>query len=310
MRSSRLRHVSSFSTLFSLRSGISRNRNTMIKSDGVVYGCNRTCGGGGKFFLSKPKMFGSSSSSSSSPIDSKGPAVALTLVLGACTIGWTANMYVKKVGPFEYFASEEEMEKRKKRKARANNDPRKAEVTRRVYLDVRIEAKESGKSDLAKLVSARNDEFQGGRIVVGLFGNDLPQTTRNFYGLCTNGEGSEAEVPSYVGTIFHRIVKGFVIQGGRVGKDDGDDPYPVFPDESFQFAHVRGVLSMANRGPDTNGSQFFICTSPAPSLNGRHVVFGRVLEGEDVLDAIESLGSYSGKPKRVVRVVGCGVLGD
>jgi len=228
---------------------------------------------------------------------SKMPSVALTAILGAATVGWAYNMYSKKVGPFERFASEEEKLRREGIRKMRNNDPRKAHVSEKVFMDVEI------------------DDVPEGRIVIGLFGDMLPRTCKNFSSICEGFKNEESgKILSYRGTPFHRVVRGFMAQGGDCTCRDGTGGLSIygeqFEDEKFQFAHVRGAVSMANRGPDTNSSQFFICMSAAPHLNGRHVVFGRLLEGEEVLDKIEAFGSSSGTPKRSIKIVDCGIVLD
>eukprot|EP00088_Acartia_fossae_P016053 TRINITY_DN18958_c0_g1_i2.p1 TRINITY_DN18958_c0_g1~~TRINITY_DN18958_c0_g1_i2.p1 ORF type:complete len:172 (-),score=16.18 TRINITY_DN18958_c0_g1_i2:103-618(-) len=152
-----------------------------------------------------------------------------------------------------------------------------------------------------------------GRIVMELFDSVVPKTAENFRVLC----GGEPKVPvvgnppRYKGTKFHRIIPGFMCQGGDTTRGNGTGGQSIygakFPDENFQLKHTgEGILSMANAGRDTNGSQFFITTVATPHLDGRHVVFGKVVEGMNVVKAMEKQGSGDGTPKTEVKIVECG----
>ena len=172
-----------------------------------------------------------------------------------------------------------------------------AEITKKVYFDITVD----GESE--------------GRIVFGMFGSTVPKTVENFAQLATGeaGTGNSGKPLFFKGSKFHRIIPGFMAQGGDFTNGNGTGGESIygnkFEDENFVVKHTKPMLlSMANAGPNTNGSQFFITFAATPWLDGRHVVFGEVIEGEDVVKALERIGSGSGKTSKEAVIADCGVL--
>ncbi|KAG6550976.1 hypothetical protein Mapa_007591 [Marchantia paleacea] len=154
-----------------------------------------------------------------------------------------------------------------------------------------------------------------GRIIMELFADTTPKTAENFRCLCTGekGIGKSGKPLHFKNSAFHRVIPDFMCQGGDFTKGNGTGGESIygdrFADENFVRKHTgAGVLSMANAGKDTNGSQFFLCTVATPWLDGKHVVFGQVVEGLNVVKAIEGVGSSLGKTKKPVMIADCGQL--
>jgi len=170
-----------------------------------------------------------------------------------------------------------------------SEDPNVQEITHKVFLDINIA-----------------DKYEG-RIVIGLFGKVAKITANNFYGIATE------QIPglTYKGTSFHRIIPSFMIQGGDTDNANGRGGRSIygakFDDEEFTVHHTQsGLLAMANSGPNSNGSQFFITVVKTPWLDNKHVVFGTVLEGMDIVTKVEAVGTRGGEPTKPVVIVNCG----
>merc|ERR1739844_190244 len=163
-----------------------------------------------------------------------------------------------------------------------------------------------GPRPIVGLDVAINDQ-PAGTIFIELFNDVTPKTAENFRALCTGEKGF-----GYAGTPFHRIIPGFMLQGGDFERGDGTGGRSIygqkFDDENFILKHDQeGLLSMANSGPNTNGAQFFCTVALTPWLDGKHVVFGKVYNDESykIVKEIEKLGSGSGKPSAEVRITQC-----
>lgn len=164
-------------------------------------------------------------------------------------------------------------------------------VTKKVFLDITIDGKTAG------------------RMVIGLFGEVTPLTAQNFYELCTHENGF-----GYKGSKFHRVINDFMAQGGDITNGNGTGGRSIygnsFADENFEVGHNGpGWLSMANAGPNTNSSQFFITFIATPFLNGRHTVFGKVLEGMELLGQMEAVETNRMDcPVMDIVIADCGAL--
>jgi cyclophilin family peptidyl-prolyl cis-trans isomerase len=160
------------------------------------------------------------------------------------------------------------------------------------------------------IIGIDNEEI--GKIKFELFDDDVPKTCANFRYLCAKGMNDKKE-PCYKNSIFHRVIKEFMIQGGDFTNFDGTGGVSMygkkFDDENFNLKHNQpGLLSMANSGPNTNGSQFFITLKETQHLDDKHVVFGILLEGFDILKKIENLETNEeDKPIKEVKVINCGI---
>jgi len=167
----------------------------------------------------------------------------------------------------------------------------------RVFFDISID----GKSE--------------GRIIFELFSDKVPKTAENFRALCTGekGKGQSGKPLHYKGCVFHRIIPSFIIQGGDFTTGDGKGGESIygekFADENFFYRHTGiGDLSMANAGKNTNGSQFFITLVKTKHLDGMHVVFGKTLEGIEILKKLEAIGSDEGRTSKKAIIADCGQL--
>lgn len=154
-----------------------------------------------------------------------------------------------------------------------------------------------------------------GKIVFELRSDVVPKTAENFRQLCLGNSDKKLQGKplSYKGSPFHRVIPKFMCQGGDFTNGNGTGGWSIygnkFPDENFKLKHDEpGLLSMANAGPDTNGSQFFITVIACPWLDGKHTVFGKVIEGMDVVKKIEALGTSSGTTRARILIENCGEI--
>ncbi|KAL7443870.1 hypothetical protein ACHAXH_007724 [Discostella pseudostelligera] len=183
------------------------------------------------------------------------------------------------------------------------------EVTHRVYFDVVISASSNDGEE-------EEGEPTTGRITFGLFGKVAPRTVENFRSLCACDKGYgkiSGKLLCYRGTTFHRIIPNFMIQGGNISGNNGVGGESIyggyFDDESFEVPHNKMyLLNMANKGPNSNGSQFFINTVKTSWLDNKNVVFGMVLSGFELVDEIEAVGTNEGTPQVEVTIHSSGEL--
>ena len=180
-----------------------------------------------------------------------------------------------------------------------SGNPDEEKITEKVFFDVSIDGKPAG------------------RFVFGLFGATVPKTVQNFLSLAIGDRRNHVSKRlAYKGSKFHRVIKGFMIQGGDFTSGDGRGGESIygarFADENFKIRHTRrGLLSMANAGPNTNGSQFFLTAAATPWLDNRHVVFGLLLEGDALLKQIENLKTdRNDAPTVSVFISNCGQLDE
>lgn len=165
--------------------------------------------------------------------------------------------------------------------------------------------KDKKKEDLVFIDIGDGDSRYHGKIIIRLFSDIVPNTCDNFRQLC--------ETKKYYNSPFHRIIKDFMIQGGDFTKGNGTGGESIFgrkfPDENFEIPHDRPyLLSMANSGPNTNGSQFFITTNPQPHLNGKHVVFGEIVAGYNIIDELNEVQTNgNNRPLQDIKILNCGL---
>ena len=190
------------------------------------------------------------------------------------------------------------MDRRGTRRRVGANDARAMSPLPRVFLDLAL-----GREPI-------------GRVTIELRADVVPKTCENFRALCTGERGRSARTGTpltYKGSTFHRVIPNFMCQGGDFTKGDGTGGESIygetFRDENFTLRHQgAGTLSMANAGPNTNGSQFFVCTGDTSWLDGKHVVFGSVVGGMDVIRRVEACGTKSGKTRETIKIVDCGEI--
>jgi cyclophilin family peptidyl-prolyl cis-trans isomerase len=201
----------------------------------------------------------------------------------------------------------EELKEIKKKELKKNLILQKRRETRKKQEQEQEKIKKQ-KEDLVYMDIGINNKHIG-RIIIKLFSDVVPKTCNNFRTLCNNNKKL-----SYKRSPFHRIIKDFMIQGGDFTNENGKGGMSIygskFEDENFDIPHDQPyLLSMANSGPNTNGSQFFITTSETPHLDGKHVVFGIVVEGHEIVDELNNTETdRSDRPTKNIRIMDCGKI--
>ncbi|CAN1846379.1 Peptidyl-prolyl cis-trans isomerase CYP20-1 [Linum perenne] len=218
-------------------------------------------------------------------------SLAIALLWSTLLFGTLALIQLRRLEPIRSVVSANQSSD----DAAKKSDEKLKEITHKVFFDVEIDGKPAG------------------RITMGLFGKAVPKTADNILAIGEKGVGKSGKPLHYKGSSFHRIIPSFMLQGGDFTLGDGRGGESIygekFADENFKLKHTGpGLLSMANAGKDTNGSQFFITTVTTSWLDGRHVVFGKVLAGMDVVYKVEAEGKQSGTPKSKVVIVDSGEL--
>ena len=218
--------------------------------------------------------------------------LVIIIVLGGCSYLIYNKFFKKNVNLIEY----------------------KSENKKEEFSDNSINSIDVEDKTLKPFFDISIDNNHEGRIIFELFDNETPLTCKNFRYLCSRGLFNN-DKPSYQNTIFHRVIKDFMIQGGDITNGDGTGGYSIygekFDDENFNLKHNQpGILSMANSGENTNNSQFFITLNETPWLDDKHVVFGIVISGFDIVQKIENLktDSNTNKPINTVSITKCGLI--
>ena len=237
------------------------------------------------------------------------------LAMGVQKYSLRAPNVVTRLGPLVMETIEEKKARLKAKKAAADADRAQAEQAAAAEQAAKQQAQSEMKATNTVFFDITIGDEPAGKIEMALYGSVAPKTVENFRALCTGekGAGTLGKALHYEGCSFHRIIPGFMCQGGDFTSGDGRGGESIygdrFEDEPFELTHFEpGLLSMANAGPDTNGSQFFITTAATEFLDGKHVVFGKVVKGMEVLKAMEATGSKSGAVSEPVKIASCGEI--